>query len=193
LPETTLTLVLGGARSGKSAWAERHVSSWGGPVLFVATAQAGDEEMARRIAAHRASRPARWRTVEAPLDLAEAIRANARPDDLVLVDCLTLWVSNLILVRLGDRAVDTLSPAEWSEIESDVLVATDELLEAARTVGASFILISNEVGLGIVPEYPLGRAYRDVLGRVNQVIAAIADPVLLMIAGLAVDLRALQR
>jgi adenosylcobinamide kinase/adenosylcobinamide-phosphate guanylyltransferase len=187
---TAITLVLGGARSGKSAWAEQTARVSGKPVLFVATATASDGEMTERIAAHRAARPAQWRTVEAPLDLVSAIRAEARRDDLVLIDCLTLWVSNLILERLGDaRTSEDLSAEAWSEIEAEILAATRELLDAARLSQASFIFISNEVGLGIVPAFPLGRYYRDVLGRMNQLVARAADQVVLMVAGLPVDLR----
>jgi adenosylcobinamide kinase/adenosylcobinamide-phosphate guanylyltransferase len=189
---SSLTLVLGGARSGKSTWAERKARESGKSVLFVATATAGDGEMAGRIAGHRASRPAEWRTVEAPTDLASAIRVHVQPDDLVLVDCLTLWVSNLILRPCADSTTDEdLSPEAWSAIERDVVVATRELMDAARDVDASFIFISNEVGLGVVPAFPLGRYYRDILGRVNQAIAAEAEPVILMIAGLPIDLRRL--
>jgi adenosylcobinamide kinase/adenosylcobinamide-phosphate guanylyltransferase len=159
-------------------------------VLFVATATASDAEMAARIVTHRAVRPADWRTVEAPLDLAGAIRVATRPDDLVLVDCLTLWVSNLILERLGDdRTEEDLPATVWPTIEADVLAATRDLLDVARLSQASFIFISNEVGLGIVPSFPLGRRYRDVLGRVNQLVAHEAELVILMIAGLPIDLR----
>jgi adenosylcobinamide kinase/adenosylcobinamide-phosphate guanylyltransferase len=182
---------LGGARSGKSAWAERAARESGRPVLYLATATAIDDEMTERIAAHRAARPVEWRTVEAPLDLAAALRAQARPGDLVLVDCLTVWTSNAILERLGGSAADDLPAAAWRTIEAEVLAAARDLLRAAKSAEVALILISNEVGMGVVPPFPLGRRYRDVLGRVNQAVASEADKVILMIAGLPIDLRRL--
>jgi adenosylcobinamide kinase/adenosylcobinamide-phosphate guanylyltransferase len=161
-------------------------------VLYLATATADDDEMAERIAAHRAARLVEWRTVEAPLDLATALRAQARPGDLVLVDCLTVWTSNVVLERLGGGATDDdLPAAAWRTVEADVLAAARDLLRAARDLKVTLILISNEVGMGVVPPFPLGRRYRDVLGRVNQAVASEADKVILMIAGLPIDLRRL--
>lgn len=189
----TITLVLGGARAGKSAWAERLAASSGRAVLFLATATAGDDEMAVRIAAHRAARHPAWRTVEAPLDLVSAVRAHARPGDALLVDCLTLWVSNRMLERLGRADPDALPETAWrrleADLEADLLTDLDALLATTRTIGAAVILVSNEVGLGVVPASPLGRRYRDVLGRVNQAAARAADRVTLMVAGLPMELR----
>lgn len=194
-PPTT-TLILGGARSGKSDWAERlafrQAAGSGRPVLFLATATAGDAEMADRIAAHRAARPAAWRTVEEPADLAAAVRDHARAGEIVLIDCLTLWVSNRLLGRLGaDADLDALPGSAWTAIEAELLDAAADLLATARQRDLSLILVSNEVGLGLVPPTPLGRRYRDALGRVNRLAAAAADPVILMVAGLPVDLRRL--
>lgn len=187
-----ITLVLGGARSGKSVWAEQLAADTGQPVLYLATATAGDDEMAERIAAHRASRPPAWRTVEASYDLADAVRAHARPNEVVLVDCLTLWVSNVILRQLGRESDTAAVPqSEWTAIEAQLLAATDNLLATARVMDTRLILVSNEVGMGLVPPSPLGRRYRDLLGRVNQVVAHRANSVVLMIAGLPVDLRRL--
>ena len=187
----SITLVLGGARSGKSAWAEREARTGGRPVLFVATATAGDAEMAERIATHQANRPAEWRTVEEPIDLAGAIRTHAHPIDLVIVDCLTLWVSNLIFQIMPGAATNEDIPAStWLRLEDAVLIGTRDALDAARKSGASAVIISNEVGLGVVPPHPLGRNYRDVLGRVNQVVAAEADAVILMVAGLPLRIKA---
>ncbi len=174
-----LTFILGGARSGKSTYAEQ-LARAGGSVLFVATAEAGDAEMAARIAAHQRNRPEAWDTLEEPLDLAQQIAAQQRHYDKILVDCLTLWLSNLMHRNSADgrAAVDIRSEAQ-------------RLLECYREGEASWILVSNEVGLSLVPTTALGRAFRDELGLLNQVIAAAADEVVLMIAGLPVDLKRL--
>ena len=159
-----LTLVLGGARSGKSRHAERLATALPPPWTYVATAQALDAEMRARIAAHRARREAGWITVEAPINLAEAIGgAGSGP---VLVDCLTLWVSNLLLSG------------------ADIAEATSSLNAALDARGAPTILVANEVGLGIVPDNALARAFRDAAGLLNQRLAARADRVVFLVAGL---------
>ena len=173
-----LTLVTGGARSGKSALA-LSLARDAGRVLFAATAEPRDAEMAARIDAHRAERPPHWGTLEAPLALAAGLRAGAGSYDLVVVDCLTLWVSNLLLAT---------PPAE---VDAAVAAATDQLLAAYAAGSASWVVVTNEVGLGVVPPSELGRRYRDLLGRVNQRVAAAADAVHLVVAGLALDLKAL--
>lgn len=189
---SNVTLILGGARSGKSAWAEQLAVDSGQRVVYLATATAGDDEMAERIAAHRSSRPLAWRTVEASYELADAVRLHARPNEIVLVDCLTLWVSNLVLRHIGDRQdIAAVPHGDWAAVEAQLLAATDDLLAGASAVGATLILVSNEVGMGLVPPSPLGRRYRDILGRVNQAVARQADSIVLMVAGLPVDLRRL--
>ena len=167
-----LTLLLGGARSGKSALAERLAARWDGPVTVVVTAEARDAEMAERIRRHRAARPAGWRTVEEPLDLEAAI-ALAPEGALVLLDCLTLWVSNSLEQGLSDEQVARRA-------RSAAAAAADR---AAPTV-----VVSNEVGAGIVPADALSRRYRDLLGQVNAAWAAAADQALLLVAGRAVPL-----
>jgi adenosylcobinamide kinase/adenosylcobinamide-phosphate guanylyltransferase len=157
-----LTLVLGGARSGKSAHAEALVTALPPPWLYVATAQALDAEIQERIAAHQARRAAGWDTIEAPLDFRAAL-ASSRP---VLVDCLTLWLTNLLL---GGH---------------DIAAATAALEAALAARAAPTVLVGNEVGLGIVPENALARSFRDEAGRLNQRVAARADVVLFMVAGL---------
>lgn len=164
-------LVLGGARSGKSRYAQGRAEATGLVPLFIATAQAFDEEMAERIARHQAERGNGWQTVEAPLDLADAIAAHAAPDHVLLVDCLTLWVSNLLL---GER---------------DIPSATTALTDAVAAARGPVILVSNEVGAGIVPENPLARQFRDAAGRINQQVAAIANEVRLVVAGLSLQLK----
>jgi adenosylcobinamide kinase/adenosylcobinamide-phosphate guanylyltransferase len=186
-----VTLVLGGARSGKSAWAERHAAESGRPVLYLATATAGDDEMAERIAAHQARRPADWSTIEAPRRLLNTIQAAAAPGNAVLVDCLTLWVSNELLAAIGEQDPDHVPPATWTAAEASLVNEARALVALARERGFALILVSNEVGMGVVPATALGRGYRDVLGRVNQAVASDADAVMLMVAGLAVDFRRL--
>ena len=166
-----ITLVLGGARSGKSRYAERLVEAAASCGTYCATAEPGDDEMRARIAAHRARRGAFWRTIEAPRDLASVILAEAGGDRPLLVDCLTLWLSNLML------AGAPLDPE----------IAT--LRAALRDAAGPIVLVANEVGLGLVPETPLGRAFRDAAGHLNQEIAAIADRVVFVAAGLPLVLK----
>jgi adenosylcobinamide kinase/adenosylcobinamide-phosphate guanylyltransferase len=178
----SLTLILGGARSGKSVHAQQLARERGGDdVLFVATAQALDDEMTARIESHRRERPAGWRTLEAPRHTGQAI-ARAEPSAVVLVDCLTLLVSNAVLAQAPESA-------SAAEAEAAALAEVKELLAAYQSGTASWIVISNEVGLGLVPPYPVGRAYRDALGRANQRLAAQADEVVLMVAGIPMKIK----
>jgi adenosylcobinamide kinase / adenosylcobinamide-phosphate guanylyltransferase len=170
-----LTLILGGARSGKSTHALRLASAYA-DVLFVATAEPGDREMAAKIDRHRAERPARWRTLEAPSDLARALAATP-PAPAVVLDCVTLWVSNLLLAE----------GATWEGAAAEL----DALLEWYRAGQSHLIVVSNEVGLGLVPPDPISRAYREWLGWFNQRLAAEADQVYLAVAGLLVDVKRL--
>ncbi|MCC7358934.1 MAG: bifunctional adenosylcobinamide kinase/adenosylcobinamide-phosphate guanylyltransferase [Anaerolineales bacterium] len=172
----TLTLVLGGARSGKTRYAQEAAAQRAGPVLYVATAEAGDSEMAERIAAHRAERPARWATLEAPLNVGAAIQRVTPAPAVVVVDCLTLLANNVIVPLPED--------ASQAEADAALMGEVDGLLAAYATGEAEWLVVSNEVGLGLVPPYPLGRVYRDALGRANQRLAAAADNVLFMVAGL---------
>ena len=178
-----LILITGGARSGKSSFAER-LARQGRRVLFVATAEALDDDMKRRIAAHRSSRPPEWDTLEEPRNLAGAVHDKMNDDtskyDTIVVDCLTMWVSNLLLTLEDD-----------ADAERKIVGAARELLEVYEASGGTWIVVTNEVGLGVVPSSPLGRAYRDALGRVNSLVASRADKVYLMAAGLALDLKAL--
>ncbi len=183
-----MILVLGGARSGKSAYGETLAAQLAGdaPVLYVATATASDDEMRQRIAHHQASRPPHWLTVEEPYNPAKAMRASNA--SVILLDCITLLVANLLL---ADTSNPDGTDFESAAAEARVDHAIDDLLDAWRTSAATLILVSNEVGMGVVPPYPLGRVYRDCLGRVNTRLAAEADTVLLMVAGLPIELKAL--
>jgi adenosylcobinamide kinase/adenosylcobinamide-phosphate guanylyltransferase len=175
-PLPPVTLVLGGARSGKSAHAEKLATgSLHGtppqPAVYIATAQAGDVEMAARIVAHRTRRGSNWTTIEELLKLDAALAAAAEQGRPVLVDCLTLWLTN---VMLGGGDVDA---------------ATDDLLRALETLAVPVVFVSNEVGLGVVPDTPLGRSFRDAQGRLNMRLAERADRVILMTAGLPLVLK----
>jgi adenosylcobinamide kinase/adenosylcobinamide-phosphate guanylyltransferase len=167
-----LALLIGGARSGKSALALGRAAS-AVDVVFVATGEARDEEMAARIEQHRRERPGHWTTVEEPLALRAALE-SADPGAYLIVDCLTLWVANLAEAGRSDEEIEV------------------EATEAARAAGArpgATVVVTNEVGLGIVPDTPLGRRYRDVLGRVNAVFASAADEAHLVVAGRAIPLQ----
>lgn len=166
-----VTLVLGGARSGKSRYGERLAEAQPGRPLYVATAQSGDDEMAARIARHRARRGARWVIVEEPLELVTVLQACGNEEGAVLVDCLTLWLSNLLHAR------------------RDPAAETEALLLVLPALTRPVIFISNEVGLGIVPENALARAFIDEAGRMHQRLAEAADTVLFMAAGLAMPLK----
>lgn len=164
-------LVLGGARSGKSRHAQAAAEATGGDLLFVATAQAFDAEMRDRVARHRADRDGRWRTVEEPIDLAAVLGREGVPDAVLLVDCLTLWASNLLLA------------------DEDAAARTDALLAAIAASPATLIFVSNEVGLGIVPDNALARRFRDLAGTINQRVAAAVERVDFIAAGLPLRLK----
>jgi adenosylcobinamide kinase/adenosylcobinamide-phosphate guanylyltransferase len=175
-PLPPVTLVLGGARSGKSTYAEKLVTGtlFGAsprPAVYIATAEAGDVEMATRIMAHRARRGVGWTTLEEPIKLAEALDGAQTYRQPVLVDCLTLWLSNLM------------------HVGADLDEATDHLLQALDDSASPVVFVSNEVGLGLVPETPLGRSFRDAQGRLNMRVAERADRVILMAAGLPLTMK----
>ncbi len=171
-----MTLILGGARSGKSAYAQKIAEANAAAVLYIATATASDSEMAARIAAHRASRPAHWQTLEAPRQIGASLRSTSHNAQIILLDCVTLLVNN-ILMALPESSAE-------SEAQEAVDTEISELLSTYAQTTTHWIIVSNEVGMGLVPPYPLGRLYRDLLGRTNQRLAQIADQVVLMVAGL---------
>ncbi len=184
-------LVLGGARSGKSTFAERLAANSGRSVAFIATATGSDDEMRERIAHHRATRPTGWQTIEEPLDIALAVQRAAALADVLLLDCITIWLANW-MAQQEDTEHHALLPAGELQ-DNQALSVVDALLDAVASLPANktLITITNEVGLGIVPDYPLGRAYRDTLGYINQRLAQAADRVYLMVAGMAVDIKRL--
>jgi len=195
-----LVLILGGARSGKSAFAQDLAASSGRTVAFIATATAVDDEMRERIARHRASRPKQWHTLEEPLDLAGVIRRAYKLADVLLLDCVTLWLGNMLLQESGlDESDDDDKQQEklrrtrnlFDERSLKQIEALLSVIQAAEP-NKTLIVVTNEVGLGIVPAYPLGRIYRDTLGYINQRLAKAADRVYLMVAGMAVDIKRLQ-
>jgi adenosylcobinamide kinase/adenosylcobinamide-phosphate guanylyltransferase len=225
-PQDRFILVTGGARSGKSTFAERLAAQLaeplGGRVTYLATSETNDVEMAARVAAHRAARPAAWTTVECPLAVPAAVREHAGAGEhatagakagsaasggpagppVMLLDCVTFWVTNLLFA--GGAFGGSAPPDEGFNYEKDLLPADEEraasarvsagvgdLLAALEETGATMIAVSNEVGLGVVPEYPLARLYRDQLGWANQRLAAAADRVYFLVAGLPLDVAAL--
>lgn len=179
------TLILGGARSGKSRYAEQLARESGQKVIYVATASAGDDEMARRIAHHQGHRPAQWQTVECQLALADTLRQHARDNTCLLVDCLTLWLSNLLFAGQAARQ------AEAGEAIACALLSgePEALITALPTLPGQVILVSNEVGWGVVPANPLARLFADEQGRLNQRVAQVCDDVFLVAAGLPLQLK----
>jgi adenosylcobinamide kinase/adenosylcobinamide-phosphate guanylyltransferase len=175
-----LTLILGGARSGKSSYAEDRARESNKPVLFIATATAFDDEMRERIRNHKNSRPSDWQTLEAPLNIAAALE-NKTWDGVIILDCITLLLNNILLPLPEDVPFDVVMQKTKDEI--------DALIVAQKRVGGDWLVISNEVGLGLVPPYPLGRIYRDALGRANQMLAKAADHVILMVAGIPMTVK----
>jgi adenosylcobinamide kinase/adenosylcobinamide-phosphate guanylyltransferase len=164
-------LVLGGARSGKSAYAERIVLASAPAALYLATGAAGDDEMAERIRRHRARRGGAWTTIEEPLRLNKMLADHARPDRPVLVDCLTLWLSNLM------------------QAGADIAAETERLTSLLPNLAGPVVFVANEVGLGIVPDNALAREFRDHAGRLNQAVAAAVDAVIFLAAGLPLTLK----
>ena len=171
--EKELVLVLGGARSGKSSWALRYAEEHYDSYLFLATAEVLDDEMADRIRLHKISRGPKWKLIEEPIKIVEALETKCAGVEAVLIDCLTIWLSN-VLYKVNDE---------------QILSYQDRLLNTLSCKGQNIIIVANEVGTGIVPEYPLGREFRDLAGVLNQKIAKLADKVVFMIAGLPMCLK----
>jgi adenosylcobinamide kinase/adenosylcobinamide-phosphate guanylyltransferase len=172
--QSSVTLVLGGVRSGKSRYAQQ-LAEKARRVVFVATAKVSDDEMRRKIERHREDRPKEWLTVEEPLELVRALSQHQLNCDVIVIDCLTIFAANLLEAEAEDQ----------DAVERTIAALCDALQSAECAV----VLVSNEVGSGVVPAYPLGRRYRDLLGEINQSIARVADDVVLMVAGLPLALK----
>ena len=172
-PAKELILVLGGTRSGKSSWALHYTEAQYRSHLFIATARALDEEMAERIRLHKSSRGPDWQLVEEPIEISKALRTRCGDVEAVLIDCLTVWLSNVLLEK-GDQKIEPYQ---------------DDLLKTLSAREQTIVVVSNEVGMSIVPENPLGRKFRDLSGQINQKIAAIADKVIFLTAGLPMYLK----
>lgn len=190
------TFITGGARSGKSTFAERLAAKDKGPVIYIATAQVWDKEMAIRVKKHQEQRPASWRLIEEPLHIQETLTSLKDAEGVILLDCVTLWLTNMLLAgqaRLAEQTVPAEQTDESSrlyhQIEPEILAAVKEVTRLAQEIKPKVIFVSNEVGQGIVPENPLARAYRDLAGRSNQILARGAEKVYLVVAGLPLDLK----
>jgi len=168
-----LILVLGGARSGKSSWALHYTEDHYDSYLFLATARSIDDEMAERIRLHKSSRGPDWHLLEEPLEISKALREQCNHVEAVLIDCLTVWLSNVLFEKGHDQ----------------IYVYEDDLLKTLSARERSIIVVSNELGMGIIPETPLGRQFRDLSGQINQDLAAMADKVILLTAGLPTYLK----
>ena len=178
-------LILGGARSGKSHFAQELALKLGKPVLFVATALAGDEEMRQRIEKHKRTRPAAWSTLEVTTRVGNQIEHNIGEAQVVIIDCITLLVNN-IFNQYNDRTSEQI---DASLIEKKVISEISELVDCINHIDVNFIMVTNEVGAGLVPANKMGRLYRDLLGKANQLLAQGVDEVYLMVAGLPVRIK----
>ncbi|UCD07966.1 MAG: bifunctional adenosylcobinamide kinase/adenosylcobinamide-phosphate guanylyltransferase [Dehalococcoidales bacterium] len=174
-------LITGGARSGKSSYAQTLAEKSGEKVLFVATAEARDDEMRQRIETHKANRPDSWTTLESPTDVGRNIRENLEDNKIVLLDCITLLV-NAVFNQFGENL-------DEKQIEKAVIQEINELIDCMQSLDREFIIVTNEVGLGLVPANEAGRFYRDILGKANSILAAACDEVYLMVSGLPVKVK----
>jgi len=176
-----LIFITGGARSGKSNFAEKIAVKTSKEVAYIATSQPFDEEMKYRIKKHKDRRPTNWETYEEPIKIKELINNLGFKKEIILIDCLTLLTSNLLL-----REEDKIEDPQWQE---DILLEIKKIAESSYKVPAQVIIVSNEVGMGLVPDNPLGRVYRDILGKANSIIADKADEVFIMVSGISLKIK----
>jgi len=181
MPRGKLIFITGGARSGKSNFAEKMAAKTSKEVVYIATGQPLDEEMTFRIKKHREKRLNTWETYEEPTEVRELVSRLGLEKEVILIDCLTLLTSNLLL-----RKEDKVEDSKW---QGEILVEIEKLAEVSYKVPAQVIIISNEVGMGLVPDNPLGRVYRDILGRANSIIADKADEVFMMVSGIPLKIK----
>lgn len=179
------TLITGGARSGKSRFAELLAAHAKRPVIYIATAQIWDEEMALRVKKHQQQRPSTWRLIEEPRNIRDTLIQLKDEDVIILLDCVTLWLTNLLLAGNLQNDNDLFN----NELEPQILDIVKDVAQLAREIKPQVIFVSNEVGQGIVPEYPLSRAYRDLAGRSNQILAHSADQVYMVVAGFPMEIK----
>jgi len=177
-------LIIGGARSGKSGFAQELALKLGEPVLFVATATAGDEEMAERIAQHRKARPATWSTLEATTGIGDKICGQLGQAEVVIVDCITLLVNNIF--SRYDRQGEQINA---SQVEEEITAEIEGLIKSIKRIDARFIIVTNELGTGLVPPSKVARLYRDLLGKANQKLAEVSEEVYLLVAGIPVRIK----
>lgn len=181
-----MILVTGGARSGKSTFAEEYAKKSGENVLYIATAIAFDEEMKERIRLHQRTRPKYWETYEGYINLYDVIEKKAEKFDCILFDCITILVTNLMFYYSDNREIDN---ADFKIIETEILSEIDKIMEVCKKIKCETIFVSNEVGMGIVPENKLSRQFRDIAGRVNQRIAKNAEQVFLLVSGIPMKIK----
>ncbi|AET67100.1 adenosyl cobinamide kinase/adenosyl cobinamide phosphate guanylyltransferase [Desulfosporosinus orientis DSM 765] len=184
------TFITGGARSGKSSFAERLAAKDKRPVIYIATAQVWDKEMAIRVKKHQEQRPASWRLIEEPLNIRETLTLLKDEEVVILLDCVTLWLTNMLLAGQADQAEEAEQGSQiYNHIEPKILDIVKDVARLAQEIKPKVIFVSNEVGQGIVPENPLARAYRDLAGRSNQILARCAENVYMVIAGFPIDVK----
>jgi adenosylcobinamide kinase/adenosylcobinamide-phosphate guanylyltransferase len=186
---SNFVLITGGARSGKSTFAEQLAAHPGRPVIYIATAQVLDDEMAWRVKKHRQQRPSSWQLIEEPFDIPSVLEEIRDKDAVVLLDCVTIWLSNLMLKSFSSSSdslyPDTLIP----EAEEKILVQVRKVAALAQKIAPQVIMVTNEVGQGIVPDNPMSRSYRDLAGRSNQLLAHKADKVFWVISGYPLEVK----
>lgn len=196
------TFITGGARSGKSSFAELLAAHAKRPVIYIATAQIWDEEMALRVRKHQQQRPSTWRLIEEPRNILDTLIQLKDQEGVILLDCVTLWLTNLLLAGQAQPTTPSFADGEEFSIdlendhdlfnnmlEPQILDTVKEVAQLARDIKPQVIFVSNEVGQGIVPELPLARAYRDLAGRSNQILASSADQVYLVVAGIPMEIK----
>ena len=185
------TLITGGARSGKSRFAEFLAAQAKRPVIYIATAQIGDEEMALRVKKHQQQRPSTWQLIEEPRNIRDTLLQLKDEDVIILLDCVTLWLTNLLLAGQSQPATPSCPDGDLfnNELEPQILDIVRDVAQLAREIKPQVIFVTNEVGQGIVPEYPLARAYRDLAGRSNQILAHSANQVYMVVAGFPMEIK----